>query len=312
MRLSAETSHLVKKSLHKALQPIEIIGCGVAATFVFSVCYLCVSFRLRYDSPAIAVLLGPLLFLCLTVAATVTAVLFFRSRRPSRTMIGLSLGLWIGLIAGTILGDKNWYATAVNYYTYQDMGTYVNVDPAVDKGQSFMDAGVVYFKESSYVLTQKALAFHNGKHYCVAPIVREPVEYQGGSANLESQTGFVLQRSGTVDFWAVGTDCCPGTDVLTFNCGETRSQLARSGMRALNDNERAMYLLAVQEWAASTGLPVRHPVFFTWVKDPMQQQEAFMDNAWNNFWLAFVVFLLSSVIGSLMVHIFLTNVCRLH
>lgn len=38
-----------------------------------------------------------------------------------------------------------------------------------------------------------------------------------------------------------------------------------------------MYVLGVQEWSATTGLPVRHPLFFTWVRDPIVHAESLQD-----------------------------------
>merc|ERR1719210_2377562 len=103
----------------------------------------------------------------------------------------------------------------MSYYHYKDMTSYVNVDPSVDWGQSFMDSGAIYFKDGSFVLTNKSLAFHNGATFCVAPIVREDLKYHGGPGGLETVSGFSVPRSGTVDFWAVGTGCC-GADGEDF------------------------------------------------------------------------------------------------
>jgi hypothetical protein len=183
------------------------------------------------------------------------------------------------------------------------MVSYVNVDPGVDVGSSFMDASTIYFKESAYVLTQKALAFHNGATYCVAPIVRQPVQLipsQSHSDVLRTVTGFAAPRSGTIDFWAVGKDCCgkTGTDgpPPTFTCGQATSPVARSGMRVLDSNERNMYLLAVQQWSASTGLPVRHPLFFSWAKDPIAEVESLYQLACADFWYGLVITLMVSLV----------------
>jgi len=95
-----------------------------------------------------------------------------------------------------------------------------------------------------------------------------------------------MPPSGTVDFWAVGTDCC-STTTKSFNCSGAREPTARSGLRLLRDDQRPFYLLAVQAWVAQNCptddntaqgraesaplvcLPARHPLFFYWVEDPL-------------------------------------------
>mmetsp|Transcript_72004 Transcript_72004/g.223534 ORF Transcript_72004/g.223534 Transcript_72004/m.223534 type:complete len:310 (+) Transcript_72004:112-1041(+) len=294
MRLSAEAHSLLEKRIKQALQPLEILLCGLLSTVQFVVVFVCCVFGVRYHSSSLATLI---ILLCLLGCAAITlnATLKYRTSRPSRPWIALALSLWVSLVCAYLMGNRYWYKNTVNYYNLKDMASYVNIDPATDKGQSYMDAGTVYFKEGSYVLRSKALAFRNGLTYCVAPILRAPLQYQPGSDAPETVSGFLLPRSGTVDFWAVGTDCC-GRDGNTFSCGEAGSQLARSGLRLLDDTARSMYLLAVQEWSASTGLPVRHPVFFQWVKDPVLFTDKIYSEAWQDFWLHVVGCLIVSLL----------------
>eukprot|EP00929_Paragymnodinium_shiwhaense_P121436 TRINITY_DN93666_c0_g1_i1.p1 TRINITY_DN93666_c0_g1~~TRINITY_DN93666_c0_g1_i1.p1 ORF type:complete len:334 (-),score=74.01 TRINITY_DN93666_c0_g1_i1:94-1095(-) len=283
--LLQEGAYLMKKTARHQRKPLEAIAAAFLATMAFSLSFYCLAFELRYESVAKAVLVGPV-FCCILAAAFGTlAVRNFRKDGVAQGLMVCAAGLFVGAVAGGILGDRAWYQYTVNYFNYQDMASYVNVDPGVDQGQAYMDAGYVYFKESTYVLRKKAMAFHNGATYCVAPIVRQPVQVVPGqpSTGMETVTGFVPPRSGTLDFWAVGTDCCgtSGTDE-PFTCGDASSKLARSGMRVLSNEARNMYLLAVQEWSATTGLPVRHPIFFTWVKDPVAKEKQFYSEAWED------------------------------
>jgi len=292
----AETSFLLKKQAKQSRQPLEALLGGLVATACFVQVFLCLVFSLRYHNEILAFAAGPAFCAGVCLAILAMGVMRHRKGAPARVFFIIALAGLGGTMAGYILGDRCWWKNTVNYYNYQDMASYVNVDPGVDVGQSFMDAGTVYFKESSYVLSKKALAFHNGATYCVAPIVRQPVQMLPGQTSpfvLETVTGFSAPRSGTLDFWAVGTDCCgtSGTD-MPFTCGDAASQLARSGMRVLNNAERGMYLLAVQEWSASAGLPVRHPIFFKWVKDPLADQEAYINNAWDTLAMYALVVLL--------------------
>jgi len=300
MKLSAETQHLFEKRLRQAVRPIEVFGCALLATIEFVVAYVCLVFGLRYHNQSLAI---GIVVACLALCCglTLVSVSKWRLAKPSRAWIALTCCMWCGLAGAFITGDRYWYQHTVNFYNLRDMASYINIDPASDKGQSYMDAGTVYFKDGSYVLRDKALAFRNGLTYCVAPIVQAPLEYEPGSPSLETVSGFAMPRSGTVDFWAVGTDCC-GKDGGSFSCGQVQSTLARSGLRLLDDTSRSMYLLAVQEWSASTGIPVRHPLFFHWVKDPVLTIEAIYLDAWNDFWTRFAICLFTSLAVSVVVH----------
>lgn len=268
MRINAETNHLVQKHLRQAIQPLEIFACTAASTATFAAVHYCCCSGLRYRDSATS-MLGIVAFFLLCLMLIATATIKYRSHRPARSWISLALCMSAAFATAYILGDKFWWRSLVQYYTWRDMANYVNIDPEGDNGQSFMDAGTVYFKEGSYVLKDHTIAFRNGLTYCVAPIVRAADQNR---TNPQAVNGFVMPRSGTVDFWAVGTDCC-GKASGGFRCVDAESKVARSGLRVLDDVSRSMYLLGVQEWSAMTGLPVRHPLFFSWVKDPIMHAE---------------------------------------
>lgn len=175
--------------------------------------------------------------------------------------------MWVAFASGHLLGDRYWHREIVQHFIWGDMAQYLDVNPDVDRGQSYMDAGTMYFKEGSYVLADRAVAFHSGSTYCVAPIARAPEQPATQAIN-----GFALPTSGTVDFWAVGTDCC-GVNGEAFECGDSRSVVARAGLRVVDETQRSMYLLGVQEFSATTGVPVRHPLFFSWVRDPVRYND---------------------------------------
>ena len=64
--------------------------------------------------------------------------------------------------------------------------------------------------------------------YCVAPITTPSMLTQ------------------TLDFWAVGTDCC-GTSSSDFRCGEYANPRARSGLRVLDESVLPNYRARWQE-----------------------------------------------------------------
>lgn len=300
MRLSAESKHFLQKQLKEVLKPSEIVGGAILSTLIWAVVYACCCFSVRYTDDTLS-MLGVLIPLFACMGSTLIAVTRFKRRVTSRAWISAAILAWAGFGAGYVYGDRYWWNSMADYYTWNDMATYVNIDPDSDRGQSYMDAGTVYFKDGSYVLSDHAIAFRNGQTYCVAPIVKAPIEYQEGSAAPETVNGFIVPRSGTVDFWAVGTDCC-GSSGNTFDCGDTNSLVARSGLRILDDSSRSMYLLGVQEWSATTGLPVRHPLFFRWTKDPILYEEILQKACTFTFAVRLVFCFVASLFGAFVVH----------
>ncbi len=55
----------------------------------------------------------------------------------------------------------------------------------------------------------------------------------------------VMPESGSVDFFAVGVDCCSAT-AADFKCGAFNDPTARAGLRILNPDLTASFRLAVQ------------------------------------------------------------------
>jgi magnesium-transporting ATPase (P-type) len=286
MKLSADTKHLLERRLKAALQPGQIVLTALLTTIVFAFTYLALASKIRYSDSSLSMLLV-LCFVALCAAMTYGARTRYKNKRPARGWIAVSVCGWAAIVAGYIIGERAWYTYTAQYFVYSKMASYVNVDPNLDKGRSYMDAGVIYFKHSSYVDTSKAVAFHNGLTYCVAPIMR---------SNL---SGVVP----SVDFWAVGTDCC-GDSGAQFSCGDTGTK-ARSGLRLLDDTSRAMYLLGVQEWSATAGVRVEHPVFFRWTRDPITYREETYNLGWSNFWFYVTICFVTSFVTTFMIHSFL-------
>jgi len=294
MKFSAETKHLLEKRLRYAVQPLEILLCALLSSIEFWIVYWSRCFSLRYTDPPTAWLL---VIWCLTacIVLTLVAAMKYRSGKKSRAWIAVALTMWAGLVGGFMFGDRYWYEHTVNYYNVKGMASYINIDPATDKGESYMDAGTVYFKENSRVQRETAVAFRNGLTYCVAPIIRTVKESKPGEAPMPP-------ASGTVDFWAVGIDCC-GKKGETFTCGDAGSTLARSGLRLMDGTARSMFLLGVQEWSAGTGLPVRHPVFFNFVIDPIVSLEGIMNAASEDLWMRLSGCFLASLIAAFVLHV---------
>jgi len=187
-------------------------------------------------------------------------------KRWSNTVGYLAVATAIALILGTFYGNQNYIKYGENFYKFQGLEAYVNVNPNRDTGTSFMDAGQVYFKEGSHVDTTRGVAMRNYFNFCIAPIILEVLEETGGSR--DGSTGLQLPESGSVDFFAVGKDCCQSSGE-SFTCGEVNNGLARAGLRILNDHDLPFYTMASTMWSHKYGIPVRDPLFVTWVQDPL-------------------------------------------
>ncbi|CAD7922086.1 unnamed protein product [Amoebophrya sp. A25] len=218
------------------------------------------AFRLAHDMPRVAnTILFWVAFFYLWHLSFVGYKLWRGQLTAKKWHALFGLGLTAALGAGAIIGRE------IIWYTYNDLVDYVLIDPANAHGQTYMDSGTVYFKQGTRVASETARAFKDSKIYCVAPIVGQPLQGVGSR--------IVLPSSGTVDFWAVGTDCCQASGDK-FACGEVSNGLAKSGMRLIKDEERAFYRLAVEEWSNEFGLQAKHPLFFTWVQDPVSEINA--------------------------------------
>jgi len=322
---SSERRLLLKKVVKKGRDPIEIVVCTVVTTCLFTYVYFMLSSDWRHERPILMWILGPLLVGAL-ICFPLCIMAFSRLRNRQAEDITEQRSFWenvrlggIGtnfvtnmaicslgaLAAGTILGDRNYWLYGTNVYSYRDLVSYVDIDPAKDSGQAFMDSGHAYFREKSMVLRQRFSKFRNGDVYCVAPIVNGMFthEFAQASPGENSMKGFALPPSGTYDWWAVGTNCCDGAD--NFTCGDVKSPVARSGMRLLSDSQRPFYLLAVQEWSATYGLPVRHPLFFTWVSDPLTTEEKLELESEDVFETSVWIVTLAGFFVSFLLHMFM-------
>mmetsp|Transcript_33958 Transcript_33958/g.88525 ORF Transcript_33958/g.88525 Transcript_33958/m.88525 type:complete len:306 (-) Transcript_33958:357-1274(-) len=221
-----------------------------------------------------------------TLVPFFAAVAVYRRSRKKRSMRWACLGgvLSAAAIFGAwMAGDANYWRHCKNYYEYQDLAVYVNVNPDTDKGQSFMDAGEMYFSAGARVDRSRAVAFKNGDLYCAAPIVTKEVDSPPPGQDSKPPI------SGSQDFWAVGTNCCQPTG-SNFVCPDTTSRLARSGLRLIRDDVRPFYQMAAAQWESKFGIPVKHPLFFSWIQDPKEIISGFWVAATRFFQVGCIAF----------------------
>lgn len=257
--------------------PVMLISALIPFCIYAGVC-AALSFSLHYDQPLLVkTIVGGAVLLCLFIAhrasqAVSKAMQGLTAARPSWYMF-FAVCNFIALIAAVLMGSANYWTNTRPYYEINNLSYYPAVDPAVTTGTQLMDAGRVTFVEGTTIDSAKMMAFKNGEQYCVAPLV---------SSN---------QTAATYDIWVVGLDCC----ATEFHCGEYDNPIARSGLRLVRDDQEVYYRLAVQQAEATYSLPVKHPMFFYWMQDPLSDLAQYHEDAARHYIIGVVAFALFQV-----------------
>mmetsp|Transcript_12139 Transcript_12139/g.28339 ORF Transcript_12139/g.28339 Transcript_12139/m.28339 type:complete len:311 (+) Transcript_12139:77-1009(+) len=284
MRSRDEVRELLRRRSNRPLDLGSVLIVLFVPVLLFAVVYWIFGYSLRFHLWPVALLLGPVLGLLVCLGITSRAWAKLKQDGSARAWIALAVCSWIALILATIRADMAYWSYSHPHYMYKELADYVNIDPSVDKGQAYMDSGQVYFKENSYVDTATATAYRSGMTFCVAPIVRQPPANQGGASQVAVNGPMVTPESGTVDWWAVGTNCCNPSG-KEFKCGAVNNTEARSGLRLMRDDVRPFFLMAVQEWSAGLNIPVKHPLFFYWVQDPLAEVDEYGTDGDHMYWV---------------------------
>lgn len=260
---NAFTPYPVKPMMERPRLSFTAIGASLFVPWaIFIVTYLVVSFEWHARQFALMQAICGILLafvLILGALAVYTAV----SGRGGRTWaFFLFFTALIAWVAGVVAGQYNYAFNLRPYYDVTSLNVYPSVDPNLAEGQQIMDAGRIIFEPTSHVDLTRSMGFQNRETYCVAPIVSNstlPASY---------------------DFWAVGINCC-GTG--GFTCGDARNPHAHAGLRLMRDDQRPFFRLAVQQAEAQFNVRANHPIFLTWIADPMSEINAFEDNGLRFF-----------------------------
>lgn len=251
------------------------VGMMLGSLFVpwilFVVVYAVESFSLhaRNTSAMYAIVWIVFALIMLLGAHTVRSMWSRTGRGDMNWLLFLFATSLVAWIAGLLVGEANFQRNMRPFYDETGLNFYPSVDPAVSEGQQLMDAGRILFTPSAHLDLTKSMGFRNRDMYCVAPIV-------GTNA------------SASYDFWAVGTNCCAGHASL-FQCGEFNNPNAHAGLRLMRDDQRPFFRLAVQEAEAAYNIRANHPIFLTWMADPMLEVHAYEDNGYRYFLLGIFV-----------------------
>lgn len=221
----------------------------------------------RYDQPGTCGAINTAAWI-LVLAFAFFAFRAYRRRLVSDSdptwYIFLAITSFIAVIWAQSAGSTNYAKNMRPYNDVLNLNVYPNVDPQTARGQQYMDAGRLVFTPTSRLDLTKSMGFKNFKTYCVAPVV-------SGGAEMQEY-----------DFWAVGTDCCSG-HVADFSCGEFSNPRAISGLRLMNDDQRAFFRLAVQQAEAAYNIKANHPIFLYWMQDPQGELNAYEDAGYRAY-----------------------------
>jgi len=264
---AAPKSHVAQKK--KRMNVIAILLSIVLPWLIFCAVYAARTFSTRYKQPtaAFAIVVGALIVVILCFGLAIRTVHRKRSGDPTYQpmwYIFLAFTALLAFILALVGGEWNWNTYMNHSVNIGHLNEYWYVDPARMRGQQMMDAGVVYFVNTTFLDLKLSMGFRNNGVYCVAPITSVPVPLA------------------SYDFWAIGKDCC-SSSAADFRCGQYNSQAVHAGMRLMTDSDRPFYRLAVQQAEGAYGIRAQHPLFFHWIMDPDAEKAKALLDGWKYY-----------------------------
>lgn len=246
---------------------------------LFTACHAMTTFSPMYTHTStvysILVLLG------LACVGSIVLARYARYHDPEPTWFSyVAIVMTIAFVLGTWVGLGTYETYSKRYYEIQDLKVVQHLDPDQELGQNLLDAGIAYFSDGSRIDGLKAWHFKQETMYCVAPITKNGAE----------------PSSGIYDFWAVGTDCC-AMGASDFRCGDWETKGARSAVRALDPEALKYFGLAVKQAESLYNYKAAHPVFFYWSKDPIDEVQAWRDQAFRHFLFNICLFLVCALLA---------------
>jgi hypothetical protein len=248
------------------------------------------SFHIHFKYPKVAYLIA---VLCLA-AVLATAFPAFRSISRSGTIdqgrdrkngtwyVFLFVAASLAWVLGMIVGVQNFRNNLQPFYEIAVLNRYPAVDPNRIKGQQIMDGGRVIFLNNAVLDLKRSMGFKNKDTYCVAPITF-------------AEEG-VAQPLVSYDYWAVGTNCCSG-NMNDYKCGDYANLHAHSGLRAMGDEDRQFYRLAVQQAESRYEIKATHPLFFVWQQDADDGLNKYLQKGYKWYTLGITCHFLFSVLA---------------
>merc|ERR1719440_362687 len=239
------------------------------------------TFWVHYKNPQLCYVLIIALFIVIVGYSGYCAAKALKNRftephyQPS-WYVFIAVTAFVAFIAALVHGDSNYQHNLRPYYDLTNLEEYVDVDTNVFVGQQLMDAGRIKFKSGTGLRIARSMGFKNHDTYCVAPIITLDPDTAG-------------QPLPSVDFWAVGKNCCSGV-AADFHCSGFSDPQATGVIRMMLDEDRSMYRMAVQQAEATYKMTSNHPLFFQWVHDADEATNDYANRGWYNYWLGIASF----------------------
>lgn len=246
---------------------VPVIGCILLPWGLYAVMCAVMAFSLHYELPSVAYLALAGGFISVLIVACVAAnqkTWTTSAEREPSWLVFLAGSMLVAFLAAVYFGNSIFTTNMQPYYDVMNLNNYSNIYPDRMRGQQLMDAGRIEFTAGTKLDLYKSMGFKNGRTYCVAPIV------------LSSGSPV------TFDFWAVGVDCCSGSQA-DFHCGNFDDPLANGGLRLMTEGDRPLYRLAVQQAEATYKIKAVHPLFFEWMADPTKVIEGWRSTGQSSY-----------------------------
>lgn len=218
-------------------------------------------------------------------------LVFSGARRGRSLQVAVGLLVLSAVCAGSCIGLYIYDAFASSYWTLHKGATYTNLDPLA-KGSDHGDAASITFTQDAFVDTERTLGYMKaGTVYCVAPVSGQ-------------------KYSTAPQYWAAGTDCCDQR--ANFRCGAVGKPMAKTGVRILDDGDRAKYLTAIRMAESVYNLSPTETGDFvlTWTVDTKRFVDKYRRSSIILLVAASTLYLLCSVVAGLLLRRILTEWSR--
>lgn len=247
---------------------------------LFCTVYALLCANIRYRRPNLTFTLVVLAFVCVVGLAIYYAWVavkkkFFEPTYQPSWYVFIAVTCLVAFILAVVAGEWNFTEYMQRYYDLTNLAEYKDINTNDYLGQQLMDAGRIEFQKGTVLDLQRSMGFKNHDIYCVAPIVTKGTAKDGLS----------------VDFWAVGKNCCSGY-TSDFHCSGFSDPMATGVIRMMHDEDRPFYRLAVQQAEATYKMTASHPLFFQWVRNADEATDLFSYNGHFNYFVGIAVYFL--------------------
>mmetsp|Transcript_70452 Transcript_70452/g.139788 ORF Transcript_70452/g.139788 Transcript_70452/m.139788 type:complete len:341 (+) Transcript_70452:72-1094(+) len=231
--------------------PVFLNAMVPVGVFVFC-CAMTSIGGLMYTRPLFVKCCIALVGLCWLLSVAIAIWARWHEPDPSWfTYSAMSVG--VAFLLGTFAGYTIFTYHTKPYFQLRDLKVSHGIDASRNAGMEVNDAGILHFRPGSHVDYSISWHFKSRSLYCVAPIISNTSQVPFGQ---------------TYDFWAVGKDCCSMT-AADFRCGSWGHQgSTMGGIRVVDEDDAAMYRLAVKQTASLYNIMAPLPIFVEWSVNP--------------------------------------------